>query len=179
MRWDESPRALMNAAVAAGVLSAAFVLASRRDHAGYTIGAALLALLSALFVYRAWEFSTRHQLDEERRGRLRLWLRRVPPPVEVRIVAVPYDEAIHLARELRDIFLEAGWPARGVFKAAREHAGSTGLVLAVQNDDAPSVEARYLLLTLREFGLEAETSMKSALPDSGTLELLVGRRPMH
>ena len=68
---------------------------------------------------------------------------------------------------------------RGIFKAAPEHAGSTGLVLGVQNGDSPSVEAQYLLLTFREFGLPAVTSTKTALPDPRTLELLVGRQPLH
>ena len=53
MRWDESPRLLMIASVASAVLGAAFVLAAIRDHAGYNVGAALLALLGALFAYRA------------------------------------------------------------------------------------------------------------------------------
>jgi hypothetical protein len=179
MRWDESPRVLVSAAVAAAVLSVAFVLASRWDHAGYAVGAALLVLLCGLFAYRAWEVSTPRQLDDAQRRQLRLRLSRVSPPVELRILAVPDDEAIRLARELRDIFLEARWPARGIFKAAHEHAGGTGLVLVVQNGNSTSVEAQYLLLTLRELGLPAVTSTKAKLSDAGTLELLVGRQPKH
>jgi len=179
MRWDESPRVLLNAAVASAVLSVAFVLASRWDHAGYGVGAALLALLCVLFVYRAWEFWIPRQLDDQQREQLRLRLLGVPPPVDVRIVAVPDGKAIHLARELRDICREARWPARGVFKAAREQAESTGLILAVRNGDSLSVEAEYLLLTLRELGLQTGTSTNTTLQNPGTLELLVGRRLVH
>jgi len=176
MRWDESPRLLMIASVASAVLGAAFVLAAIRDHAGYNVGAALLALLGALFAYRAWELSTHRRLDATQHAQLVLRLIELPPPADLRIVAAPDGEAVTFARQLREVFLEAGWPAHGVYRAADGNAGSTGLFLAVRDGEDPPGEAFRLLVALSEFGLHAVKSTKRSLPDRA-LELLVGRRP--
>jgi hypothetical protein len=177
MRWDESPRLLMIASVASAVVSAAVGLAAQWGHGGYNVGAALLALLSALLGYRTWEMSTHRRLDGLQRAQLLLRLSELPPPADLRIVAVPDDEAVTFARHLRDVFVEAGWPARGVYHAANGNAGSTGLFLAVQDGDDPPGEAYHLLVALSEFGLHVVKSTKRALPDHRALELLVGRRP--
>ena len=175
MRWDESPKLLMITGVASAVVSAAFVLAAIWDHEGYNVGAALLALLGALFGYRAWEFSTHRRLEGMQRAQLLDRLRQLPP-AELRITAVPDGEAVRFARQLLEVFIEAGWPARGVYRAPHAIAGSTGLFLAAKDRDAVPDEARHLLLALSQFGLPAVESTKSGLPHAKALEILVGRR---
>ncbi|HYS16854.1 MAG TPA: hypothetical protein VET45_08020 [Candidatus Binatia bacterium] len=177
MRWDESPRFLVIASVASAVLSAAFGLAAIWDHAGYNIAGAVLALLSALFGYRALERSTHRRLGGIQREHLILRLRQLPTPSELRVVAVPDEEAVRFAQELRDVFLEAGWPARGVFHALPANVGSTGLFIAVQDGNFPSEEERRLLLALSEFGMYAVKSTSPKLTHPKALELLVGHRP--
>ena len=116
--------------------------------------------------------STHRRLDATQHAQLVLRLIELPPPADLRIVG----EAVTFARQLREVFLEAGWPAHGVYRAADGNAGSTGLFLAVQDGEDSPGEALRLLVALSEFGLHAVKSTKRSLPDRA-LELLVGRRP--
>ena len=175
MRWDQSPRYLILASFAAAIASAGAGLAAIWDHAGYNVGAGLLALLSPLLAWRAWNLSRHRRLEGIQRSQLVLRLRQLPP-VDLRIVAVPDAEAVSFARQLRDAFLEAGWPATGVYRATPPQAGRTGLFLAVRDTNAPPASAQYLLLALGEFGLQAVRSASSKLPSANALELLVGLR---
>src|SRR3989442_3157384 len=131
MHWDESPRFLLIASVASAVLSAALGLAAIWDHPGYNVAASALALLTALLGYRAFERSTHRRLGGIQREHLVLRLRQLPAPIELRVVAVPDDEAVRFAQELLDVFVEAGWPAQGVYRALPANIASTGLFVAV------------------------------------------------
>src|SRR5207237_2605479 len=175
MRWDESPRFLLIASVASAVLSAALGLAAIWDHPGYNVAASALALLTALLGYRAFERSTHRRLGRIQREHL--ILRLLPAPIEFRVVAVPDDEAVRFAQELLDVFVEAGWPAHGVYRALPANAASTGLFVAVQDGNFPSEEERRLLLALSEFGMYAVKSTSPKLAHLKALELLVGHRP--
>jgi hypothetical protein len=175
MRWDESPRLLMLAGVVTAVVGVGVILIGIGRHAGYNVAAALLTLLTALFGYRAWDLSTCRRLEEIQRAQFLARLRQLPA-AEVRIAAVPSEEAVRFARELLDVFIEAGWPAQGVYRASQGNVGSSGLFLAVKDRDYPPDEANWLLLALSEFGLQTTKSTKASLPHPGALELLVGRR---
>lgn len=175
MRGEESSRLLMVAGVVTAVVGVGFILVGIGRHAGYNVAAALLTMLSALFGYRAWDLSTHRRLEEIRRTQLLARLRQLPA-AEVKIVAVPSDEAVRFARELLNVFIEAGWPARGVYRASLGNVGDSGLFLAVKDRDYPADEANWLLLALSEFGLHTTKSTKACLPHPGALELLVGRR---
>jgi hypothetical protein len=175
IRWDEPSRLLMVACIIASVVGVGVILVGIGRHAGYNVAAALLTLLSALFGYRAWDLSTHRRLEELQRAQLLARLRQLPA-ADVRIVAVPSGEAVLFARELLDVFIEAGWPARGVYRASQGNAGDSGLFLAVKERDYPPDEANGLLLALSEFGLQTTKSNKANLPHAGALELLVGRR---
>jgi len=177
MRWDESPRFLLIASVASAVLSAALGLAAIWDHPGYNVAASALALLTALLGYRAFERSTHRRLGRIQREHLVLRLRQLPAPIEFRVVAVPDDEAVRFAQELLDVFVEAGWPAHGVYRALPANAASTGLFVAVQDGNFPSEEERRLLLALSEFGMYAVKSTSPKLAHLKALKLLVGHRP--
>ncbi len=174
---DESSRLLMVAGVVTAAVGVGIILVGIGRHAGYNVAAALLTMLSALLGYRAWDLSTHRRLEEIQRAQLLARLRQLPA-AEVRIVAVPSDEAVHFARELLNVFIEAGWPARGVYRASQGNVGDSGLFLAVKDRDYPPDEANWLLLALSEFGLQTTKSTKASLPHAGALELLVGRREM-
>src|SRR6059036_1382332 len=174
MRWDESPKFLLIASIASAALSAALGLAAIWDHPGYNVAA---ALLTAILGYRAYERSTHRRLGRIQREHLVLRLRQLPAPIEFRVVAVPDDEAVRFAQELLDVFVEAGWPAHGVYRALPANAASTGLFVAVQDGNFPSEEERRLLLTLSEFGMYAVKSTSPKLTHPKALELLVGHRP--
>lgn len=165
----------MIASFAAAIASAGAALAAIWDHAGYNVGASLLALLSPLLALRAWNLTRHRRLEGIQRSQLVLRLRQLPP-VDLRIVAVPSAEAVSFARQLRDAFVEAGWPATGVYRAMPAHTGRTGLFLSVRDPDAPPPSAQYLLLALGEFGLQAVRSASGQLSNANALELLVGLR---
>ena len=165
----------MLASFAAAVASAGAGLAAIWDHAGYNVGAALLALLSPLLAWRAWNLTRHRRLEGIQRSQLVLRLRQLPP-VDLRIVAVPDREAVSFARQLRDAFVEAGWPATGVYRALPAHTGRTGLFLSVRDPSASPPSAEYLLLALGEFGLQAVRAASAQLSDANALELLVGLR---
>ena len=148
MRWDESPRLLMLAGVVTAVVGVGIILIGIGRHAGYNVSAALLTLLTALFGYRAWDLSTHRRLEEIQRAQFLARLRQLPA-AEVRIAAVPSEEAVRFARELLDVFIEAGWPAQGVYRASQGNFGSSGLFLAVKDRDYPPDEANWLLLVYR------------------------------
>jgi hypothetical protein len=175
MRGEDPPRLLMVACVVTAVVGVGIVLVGIGRHAGYNVAAALLTLLSALFGYRAWDLSTHRRLEEIQRAQLLARLRQLPA-AEVRIVAVPSEEAVRFARELLNVFVEAGWPAQGVYRASQGNVGDSGLFLAVKDRDYPPDEVNWLLLALSEFGLQTTKSTKASLPHAGALELLVGRR---
>ncbi len=175
MRWDEPSRLLMVASMATAVIGVGIVLVGIGRHAGYNVAAALLVLLTALFGYCAWNLSTHRRLEEIQRTQLLARLRQLPA-AELRIAAVPSEEAVRFARELLDVFIEAKWPAQGVYRASQGSAGDSGLFLAVNNRDYPPDEANSLLLALSEFGLQTTKSTKADQPHAGALELLVGRR---
>src|SRR6266576_437899 len=177
MRWGESPRFLLIASVASAVLSAALGLAAIWEHPGYIVAASALALLTALLRYRAFERSPHRRLGRIQREHLILRMRQLPAPIEFRVVAVPDDEAVRFAQELLDVFVEAGWPAHGVYRALPANVASTGLFVAVQDGNYPSEEERRLLLTLSEFGMYAVKSTSPKLTHPKALELLVGHRP--
>src|SRR5262245_55025638 len=177
MRWDESPKFLLIASIAAAVLSAALSLAAVWDHPGYNVAASALALLGALLAYRGYDRSTHRRLGRIQREHLVLRLRQLPAPIEFRVVAVPHAEAVHFAQELLSVFVEAGWPAHGVYRALSANVASTGLFVAVQDGNFPSEEERRLLLTLSEFGMYAVKSTSPKLTHPKALELLVGHRP--
>lgn len=172
---DDSSRLLMVAGVATAAVGVGIILVGIGRHAGYNVAAALLTALSALFGYRAWDLSTHRRLEDIQRVQLLARLRQLPA-AEVRIVAVPSDEAVRFARELLNVFIAAGWPARGVYRASQGNIGDSGLSLAVKDRDYPSDEANGLLLALSEFGLQTTKSTKASLPHAAALELLVGRR---
>jgi len=165
----------MIASFAAAIASAGAGLAAIWDHAGYNVGASLLALLSPLLALRAWNLTRHRRLEGIQRSQLVLRLRQLPP-VDLRIVAVPNAEAVSFARQLRDAFVEAGWPATGVYRAVPAHTGRTGLFLSVRDTNAPPPSAQYLLLALGEFGLQAVRSASGTLSNANALELLVGLR---
>jgi hypothetical protein len=175
IRGDDPPRLLMVACVVTAVIGVGIILLGIGRHAGYNVAAALLTLLSALFGYRAWDLSTHRRLEEIQRAQLLARLRQLPT-AEVRIVAVPSEEAVRFARELLGVFVEAGWPAQGIYRASQGNVGESGLSLAVKDRDYPPDEANWLLLALSEFGLQTTKSSKTSLPHAGALELLVGRR---
>jgi hypothetical protein len=175
MRRDDPPRLLMVACVVTAVVGVGVILVGIGRHAGYNVAAALLTLLSALFGYRAWDLSTHRRLEEVQRAQLLARLRQLPA-AEVRIVAVPSEDAVRFARELLNVFVEAGWPAQGVYRASQGNLGDSGLFLAVKDRDYPPDHANWLLLALSEFGLPTTKSTKASLPHAGGLELLVGRR---
>ena len=165
----------MIASFAAAIASAGAGLAAIWDHAGYNVGASLLALLSPLLALRAWNLTRHRRLEGIQRSQLVLRLRQLPP-VDLRIVAVPNAEAVSFARQLRDAFVEAGWPVTGVYRAMPAHTGRTGLFLSVRDANAPPPSAQYLLLALGEFGLQAVRSASGKLSNANALELLVGLR---
>ena len=173
MRWDDPSRLLMMAGLGTAAVSVGIILAGIGRHAGYNIAGALLTLLTALFEYCAWNLSTHRRLEDVQRVQLLARLRQLPA-AELRIAAVPSEEALRFARELLDVFIEAEWPAQGVYRASQGSAGDSGLSLAVNDRDYPPDEANSLLLALSEFGLQTTKSTKP--PHSGALELLVGRR---
>lgn len=175
MRWDDPSRLLMGASIGAAAVGVGIILVGIGRHAGYNVAAALLILLTALFGYCAWNLATRRRLEEIQRAQLLTRLRQLPV-AELRIAAVPSEEAVSFARELLDVFIEAEWPAQGVYRASQESAGNSGLSLAVSDRDYPPDEANSLLLALSEFGLQTTKSTKTRLSHSGALELLVGRR---
>jgi len=177
MRWDDSPRFLLIASVASAALSAALSLVAIWDHPGYNLAAAALALLTAVLGYRAHERSTHRRLGRMQREHLVLRLRQLPAPIELRVVAVPDGEAVRFAHELLDVFVEAGWPAHGVYRALPANIASTGLFIAVQDGNYPSEEERRLLLALSEFGMYPVKSTSPKLTHPKALELLVGHRP--
>jgi hypothetical protein len=155
----------MIASFAAAIASAGAGLAAIWDHAGYNVGASLLALLSPFLALRAWNLTRQRRLEGIQRSQL-----------DLRIVAVPNAEAVSFARQLRDAFVEAGWPATGVYRASPTHTGRTGLFLSVRDTNAPPPSAQYLLLALGEFGLQAVRSASGKLSNANALELLVGLR---
>src|SRR5262245_51641063 len=163
----------MLASFAAAFASAGAALAAIWDHAGYNVGAGLLALLSPVLAWRAWNLTRHRRLEGIQRSQLVLRLRQLPP-VDLRIVAVPDRDAVGFARQLRDAFVAAGWPATGVYRALPAHTGRTGLFLSVPDTNTPA--AQYLLLALGEFGLQAVHSASVKLSDANALELLVGLR---
>jgi hypothetical protein len=175
MRRDEPSWWLMVACVVSAVVGVGIVLVGIGRHAGYNVAAALLTLLSALCGYRAWDLSTHRRLEKLQRVQLVARLRQLRV-ADVRIVAVPSEEAVRFARELRDVFVEAGWPARGVYRASQANVDSNGLCLAVEDDGYPTDEANWLLLTLSEFGLQTTKTTKASRPHASALELFVGRR---
>lgn len=175
VRRDDSSRLLMVAGVVTAVFAVGVSLVGIGRHAGYNVAAALLTVLSALFGYRAWDLSTHRRLEEIQRAQLLARLRQLPA-ADVRIAAVPSEEAVRFARELLDVFTAAGWPARGVYRASQGNGGESGLSLAVKDRDYPTDDANWLLLALSEFGLQTTKSTKASLPHSGALELLVGHR---
>jgi hypothetical protein len=175
MRRDEPSWLLMAACVVTAVVGVGVILVGIGRHGGYNVASALLTLLSALFGYRAWDLSTHRRLEELQRSQLLARLRQLPA-ADVRIVAVPSEEAVRFARELLNVFVEAGWPARGVYRAAQGKVGGSGLSLAVKDREYPPDEANGLLLALSEFGLQTTKSTRDSLPHAGALELLVGRR---
>lgn len=177
MRWDDSPRFLLIASVASAVLSAALSLAAIWAHPGYNVAASVLALLTVILAYRAFERSTHRRLGRIQREHLVLRLRQLPAPIELRVVAVPDAEAVNFAQELLDVFVEAGWPAHGVYHALPANVASTGLFVAVQDGNGPSEEERRLLLALSEFGMYAVKSTSPKLTHPKALELLIGHRP--
>ena len=177
MRWDESPKFLMIASIASAVVAAALSLAAVWDHPGYNVAASALALLTALLAYRGYDRSTHRRLGRIQREHLVLRLRQLPAPIEFRVVAVPHDEAVRFAQELLGVFVEAGWPAHGVYRALPANVASTGLFVAVQDGNFPSEEERRLLLALSEFGMYAVKSTSPKLTHPKALELLVGHRP--
>jgi hypothetical protein len=107
----------MLASFAAAIASAGVGLAAIWDHAGYNVGAALLALLSPLLAYRAWVLSRHRRLEGIQRSQLVLRLRQLPP-VELRVTAVVDDEAVGFACQLRDAFSRRVAGERGVSSAA-------------------------------------------------------------
>jgi len=82
--------------------------------------------------------------------------------------------AVRFAHEMLDVFVEAGWPAHGVYRALPANVASTGLFVAVQDGNSPS-EERRLLLALSEFGMYAVKSTSPKLTHPKALELLVGQ----
>src|ERR1700741_3506858 len=116
IRWDEPSRLLMVACIIASVVGVGIILVGIGRHAGYNVAAALLTLLTALFGYCAWNLSTHRRLEETQPAQL---LARLPqlPAAELRIAAVPSEEAVRFARDLLDVFIEAEWPAQGVYRA--------------------------------------------------------------
>lgn len=175
MRWDDPSRLLMVAGMVTAVVGVGIILVGIGRHAGYNVAAALLTLLTALFGYYAWNLSTHRRLEEIQRTQLLARLRQLPA-AELRIAAVPSEEAVRFARDLLDVFIEAEWPAQGVYRASQGNAGDSGLFLAVNDRDYPPNEANSLLLALSEFGLQTTKSTKTGLPHIRALELLVGRR---
>ena len=175
MRWDDPSRLLMMASMVTAVVGVGIMFVGIGRHAGYNVAAALVTLLTALFGYYAWNLSTHRRLEEIQRAQLLARLRQLPA-AELRIAAVPSEEAVRFARELLDVFIEAEWPAQGVYRASRDNAGDSGLFLAVNDRDYPPNEANSLLLALSEFGLQTTKSTKTRQPHAGALELLVGRR---
>ncbi len=175
MRWDEPSRLLVVASVVTAVVGVGIILVGIGRHAGYNVAAALLTVLTALFGYRAWDLATHRRLEEIQRVQLLARLRQLPT-AELRIAAVPSEEAVRFARELLDVFIEAEWPAQGVYRASQGSVGERGLFLAVNDRDYPPDEANSLLLALSEFGLQTTKSTKAGVPHAGSLELLVGRR---
>src|SRR3989442_14661955 len=155
MRWDESPRFLLIACVASAVFSAALALAAIWDHPGYNVAAAVLALLTALLAYRAFERSTHRRLGRIQREHLVLRLRQLPAPIELRVVAVPDDEAVRFAQELLDVFVEAGWPAQGVYRALPANIASTGLFVAVGGRNLPLEEESGPVPGVNGVGIDA------------------------
>ncbi len=175
MRWDDPSRLLMVAGMVTAVVGVGIILVGIGRHAGYNVAAALLTLLTALFGYYAWNLSTHRRLEEIQRTQLLARLRQLPA-AELRIAAVPSEEAVRFARDLLDVFIEAEWPAQGVYRASQGNAGDRGLFLAVNDRDYPPNEANSLLLALSEFGLQTTKSTQTGLPHARALELLVGRR---
>jgi hypothetical protein len=175
MRWDEPSRLLMVAGLVTAAVGVGIILAGIGRHAGYNVAAALVTLLTALFGYCAWDLSTHRRLEEIQRAQLLARLRQLPA-AEVRIAAVPSEEAVRFARELLNVFMEAGWPAQGVYRTSQGNVDDRGLFLTAKDCDYPPDEANSLLLALSEFGLQTTKSTKASLPHAASLELLVGRR---
>jgi len=175
MRWDDPSRLLMMAGLGTAGVAVGIILVGIGRHAGYNVAAALLTVLTTLFGYCAWNLATHRRLEEIQRAQLLARLRQLPA-AELRIAAVPSEEAVRFARELLDVFLEAEWPAQGVYRASQSSAGDRGLSLAVNDRDYPADEANSLLLALSEFGLQTTKSTSTRLSHTGALELLVGRR---
>jgi hypothetical protein len=123
----------MLASFAAAFASAGAGLAAIWDHAGYNIGAGLLALLSPVLALRAWNLTRHRRLEGIQRSQLVLRLRQLPP-VDLRIVAVSNAEAASFARQLRDAFVEA--------RVAR-HRRVSGLAGAHRTDRPVSLGARH------------------------------------
>jgi hypothetical protein len=174
MRWDDPSRLLIVASTVTAGVGVGIILIGIGRHAGYNVAAALLTLLTALFGYCAWNLASHRRLEEIQRAQLLARLRQLPV-AELRIAAVPSEEAVRFARELLSVFIEAQWPAQGVYRASQGRAGDSGLSLAVNDRDYPPDEANSLLLALSEFGLQT-TKSTTRLPHTGALELLVGRR---
>jgi hypothetical protein len=68
----------MLASFAAAFASAGAGLAAIWDHAGYNVGAGLLALLSPVLAWRAWNLTRHRRLEGIQRSKLVLRLRQLP-----------------------------------------------------------------------------------------------------
>jgi hypothetical protein len=175
MRWEDSQVNLMRVTVASALLGAAMALIGIGQHAGFNVAVALLGVLSALCGYRAWRLSTYRQLESVQRSLLLARLGQLPP-LTLHIAAIDDDEAVNFARQLLEVFREAGWPARSIGRTPAQNSGAgVGLFLAVQ-EDYPADGALVLIVILRECGLPVTKSTKPADPDNASVDLFVGRR---
>jgi hypothetical protein len=149
------------------------VVGSGRRGVATSVAVVLVLIGAALSVLGLWVARPRGLAAGQRRTLLRTLGRLTP--LEVRVSAIDEGEAIHYARELRNVMTEAQWPVTGVFKSP-DGGNGTGVTLAVRNVVTPPVEAIALMNTLRRVGVPATWEHKPELAGDRTIEVLVGRR---
>jgi hypothetical protein len=131
-----------------------------------------LVLISVASSYRALRLAGKYELGLLQRNALLRRLGRLQP-LQVRVLAVNERAAIDYARGLRDVMLEARWPASGVFRSQSGLDGG-GVTLVVRNVVAPPSEAVALMETLRRTGARVVWGHKPDLTDDRRIEVRVG-----
>jgi nitroreductase len=198
MTWDENPKTFMIATVAAAVAAALASLTAAvvPERPAFAVVAAALSLVAGVLGYQTWAVGRRRRLTVMQRGSLVAELRRLAGAhlaaangsgwdVRVRVAAADDPEARAFAAQLRDALVDAGWAARGIFRApsgngssanghsAHDAAGGA-IVVAVQG--VAFAEAYELQLALEQLGFGAVGATKPTLAPR-EIEVLVARTP--
>jgi len=164
----------MRGAVIAGALAAGVGIVGIGRHPWYGVAAGLLGVAAALMGFRAWQLQGHRHLGPVQRAQLRRQLAG-STPIDVRIYAPADPEAIAYARALLAVFLEAGWPTRGVYRSAEAAAG---VYLGVHPTPAgPPGDATHIRHALEKVGINVVEYISYEQRPHAAVDLLIGQRP--